>query len=480
MVLEAAAQAQGTHVTTSQHQEVPFSNPNPKTLYNARGIPHLEGDPNLGYSEEDTKPMRPLASERYSVPSISPQAIPHQGSNNPRLITNVHKPKPKNWASLLQSQSPSMELKLDFYPELFRGREAQVEIDIELTDVGRWDRYLVGHFLDGKMPYALVVPTARYQWKELFVGVKPDVARCYLFEFRSKEAKQQVLDGGPYFFSQKYLILKDWHRMIKPVKEQPSHIPAWVRLHNLPLELWNQECLSRVASTIGKPLHVDQATTKTSKQPGLLQTKSTSAKVCIEISAEHDLPEDVRTTVGGNSVVVPIEYQVLPLMCKHCQAFGHSTIQCSKKPPSSSNQPNQDWTLVGGGNRGLILLKDELRKALVGIVSSSQEPLIQTQTDVPADQFPVIISSSNIPSTNIPSSGTTFEHNYNEMHCPDQLSQQKPPSGSFKEGQGSDKELNSFTQQMNSEAPLSRSAAKKAAKIAAKLRDKEPPDLDQI
>ncbi|KAI8530281.1 hypothetical protein RHMOL_Rhmol11G0044500 [Rhododendron molle] len=215
LVLEAEAQAQGTHVTTSQHQEVPFSNHNPKTLYNARGIPYLEGDPNLGYSEEDTKPMRPLASERYSVSSIPPQAIPHQGSNNPTPITNVHKPKPKNWASLLQSQSPSMELKLDFYPELFK--------------VGK-------------------------------------------------------------------------HR------------------------------------------------------------------------------------------------------------------------------------------------------------------------------FPIIISSSNIPSTNIPSSGTTFEHNYNEMHCPDQLSQQKPPSGSFKEGQGSDKELNSFTQQMNSEAPLSRSAAKKAAKIAAKLRDKEPPD----
>jgi hypothetical protein len=134
--------------------------------------------------------------------------------------------------------------------------------------------------------------------------------------------------------------------MMQPIIEQPSHIPAWVRLHNLPLELWNQECLSRIASTIGKPLNVDQATAKTSRQPGLLQTKSTSARVCIKISDEHDLPEDVRITVEGNSVVVPIEYQVLPPLCKTCKVFGHSDIRCSKTPSSTSN-PNQECTKVG-------------------------------------------------------------------------------------------------------------------------------------
>lgn len=79
----------------------------------------------MGYSEEDTKPRR------------LPQTLYHQGPNKPRPTMHVQKPKPKNWAALLQSQSPSMDLKLDFYPHLFRGKEAQVEIDIELTDVGR-------------------------------------------------------------------------------------------------------------------------------------------------------------------------------------------------------------------------------------------------------------------------------------------------------------------------------------------------------
>ncbi|KAI8555236.1 hypothetical protein RHMOL_Rhmol05G0159000 [Rhododendron molle] len=217
--------------------------------------------------------------------------------------------------------------------------------------------------------------------------------------------------------------------MMKPVKEQPSHIQAWVKLHDLPLELGNQECLNRVASTIGKPLLVDQATTKTSRQSGLLQTKSTSARICIEISAQHELPDDVRITVEGESVVVPVEYQVLPLMCKLCQVFGHSTAQCSKKTPPPTSQTNQDWIVVGNGkprnhstsptfskhaiDRPNVEVptnsKGELEKMLERVISNSQESIVKEVT----------------PSTT---------------------------------------------------ASISRSTAKKAAKIAAKLRVQEPPD----
>ncbi|KAG5540764.1 hypothetical protein RHGRI_020862 [Rhododendron griersonianum] len=395
LILEAEERARNVPL----HQQVQLPIPTPKVLINARGTPYLEGDPNMGFPEADTKPRRPFSPKNQSnqtLPIHPTQTLPQQAPIKPRPNSNLPKPKPKNWASLLQSQSPSLDMKLEFFLDLFRGKEAQVEIDIELTDVGKWNKYLMGHFLDGKMPYPLVASTARYQWKELFVAVKPDVGGCYLFEFRDEQAKQQVLDGGPYFFSQKYLVLKDWHRMMKPVKEQPSHIPAWVKLHDLPLELWNQECLSRVASTIGKPLHVDQATAKTSRQPGLLQTKSTSARICIEISAKHELPEDVRITVEGESVVVSIEYQVLPLMCKLCQVFGHSTAQCSKKPAPSTCQPIQEWTLVGNGmirthptsptsskhatNSPQAEVptdsEDELEKVLEGIVSSSQATVI--------------------------------------------------------------------------------------------------------
>lgn len=180
----------------------------------------------------------------------------------------------------------------------------------------------------------------------------------YLFEFKNEHAKMQVLEGGPYFFSQKYLVLKDWHRMMKPARDQPAKIPVWVKLHDLPFELWNQECLSRVASTIGKPLHADQATAKTARQPGLLNTKSTKARVCIKINAEHDLPDEVVVRVEGESVVVHIEYQVLPPMCSSCHVFGHTISKCTKSTSTSSipqQKAKQEWVQVQNGKLKSVL-----------------------------------------------------------------------------------------------------------------------------
>lgn len=109
---------------------------------------------------------------------------------------------------------------------------------------------------------------------------------------------------------------------MKPTKVHPSKIPIWVKILDLPWELWNRECISRIASTIGRPIHVDQATAK--------KTKTSHARVCVEIDANLELPDDVTITVGGERVVVPIQYQVLPPMCAKCKVFGHA---CRITPP---------------------------------------------------------------------------------------------------------------------------------------------------
>ncbi|XP_058181235.1 uncharacterized protein LOC131299672 [Rhododendron vialii] len=291
---------------------------------------------------------------------------------------------------------------------------------------------------------------------------------------------------------------------MQPVKDQPSHISAWVKLRDLPLELWNQECLSRVASTIGKPLHVDQTTTKTSRQPGLHQTTSTSARICIEISVVHELPKEVRITVEGESVVVPIEYQVLPQMCKLCQVFGHSTAHCSKKLPPTTSPINQEWTIVSNGKPKnnttqtcstsstspgspkhaadpqveLTDLEDEFKKVRESIVSSSKETLILFQDEMPIPQLSRTVSSPHCPSTSLPHE--INEEAANTSKDSVSLSQLTPVhNGSLQEVDGKNKEISSFGQQAdspNSAAPIARLAAKKAAKIAAKLKVQEPLD----
>lgn len=122
--------------------------------------------------------------------------------------------------------------------------------------------------------------------------------------------------------------------MIKPTKEHPSKIPIWVKILDLPWELWNKECISRIASTIGRPIHVDQATAK--------KTKTSHARVCIEIDAKLDLPDDVTVTVGGERVVVPIMYQVLPPMCAKCRVFGHACRNVLPPDATQADSPLED------------------------------------------------------------------------------------------------------------------------------------------
>lgn len=67
-----------------------------------------------------------------------------------------------------------------------------------------------------------------------------------------------------------------------------------VKLHNLPPECWTEEGLSRIASVIGHPIHVDKATGK--------KTRLAFARICIEVDAIDDLPEYIQVSVEGDNI----------------------------------------------------------------------------------------------------------------------------------------------------------------------------------
>ncbi|KAI8567830.1 hypothetical protein RHMOL_Rhmol02G0152100 [Rhododendron molle] len=84
LVKEAEVRAANLMPHTTQSDcsqgKVQVSNPNPRFLFNARGHPYVEGDPNLGYSSEDNKPW-----------NAHPHLAPADGPNpNPQFPLNQH------------------------------------------------------------------------------------------------------------------------------------------------------------------------------------------------------------------------------------------------------------------------------------------------------------------------------------------------------------------------------------------------------
>lgn len=242
----------------------------------------------------------------------------------PRFMTesnNTQRTGKANWASLFKAQAPSKTLKLQHFPEMQQGKEAVVDLDESDIDSGSWNHCLIGYFLDGKMPYNLLCATARAVWKENAPISIKQIGSCFFFVFKDEETKMKVLEEGPYFFSRRYLVLTDWRRMLVPTTAHPTSIPAWVKLHKLPLECWTEAAFSRIASSIGRPIHVDHATAT--------KRRMDYARVCVEISAGDELPSEVVVRSNGESVIIKVEYQWLPTKCAECKVFGH---KCSSKP----------------------------------------------------------------------------------------------------------------------------------------------------
>jgi hypothetical protein len=156
--------------------------------------------------------------------------------------------------------------------------------------------------------------------------------------------------------------------------EHPSKIPVWVRFHNLPLECWTADSFSRIASAIGRPIHVDKATEK--------RHRISSARICIEIDAQCDLPDSVEIQVDSESVTVHVEYQFIPPKCSKCLVFGHPSSRCAKLTTDSSSKSKS----CGGCNKPVSPRDDNLQSmGPVGVAPSTRDPVSSSVTLTPVD-----------------------------------------------------------------------------------------------
>ena len=82
-------------------------------------------------------------------------------------------------------------------------------------------------------------------------------------------------------------------------------------------------CLSKLASVIGKPVHLDSPTTS--------MTRLSYARVLIDIDLLVELPSSIDITLpNGVTKSQAVIYESLPRFCKQCKTLGHSTSASNK------------------------------------------------------------------------------------------------------------------------------------------------------
>lgn len=79
----------------------------------------------------------------------------------------------------------------------------------------------------------------------------------YTVRFSVKEDMGVVLKNGPWFIGGHFLTIRPWEPFFKPACASVSSIATWVRLHELPMELYEAEVLQQIKGAIGKVLRID-------------------------------------------------------------------------------------------------------------------------------------------------------------------------------------------------------------------------------
>ncbi|KAI8550741.1 hypothetical protein RHMOL_Rhmol06G0131700 [Rhododendron molle] len=204
------------------------------------------------------------------------------------------------------------KMKLDYIPPVIVNDRVVVSPpkDVELLGQSKWNRCVVGHFLDKKLGFTAVRNIAMRVWEKF--GIREVLSNEKgSFFFFDGERFHELLERGPWHFGGKLLILKLWHPHLKLEKEQLSNTPLWVHFFNVPLELWTGPGLSYVASSVGRPLYANQLT-----ESG---QRLSFAKICVEVDCSSPLPSSFDLKhANGDMVEIRVQYPWKPMMCSDC------------------------------------------------------------------------------------------------------------------------------------------------------------------
>uniref|UniRef100_A0A7N2MG54 AP2/ERF domain-containing protein n=1 Tax=Quercus lobata TaxID=97700 RepID=A0A7N2MG54_QUELO len=89
------------------------------------------------------------------------------------------------------------------------------------------------------------------------------------------EDMDAILKNGPWFIKGHFLSIRPWEPFFKPTCASVSSIVVWVRLHELPMELYETEVLKQIGESIGRVLRIDTHTS--------IEARGRYARPCIKL-----------------------------------------------------------------------------------------------------------------------------------------------------------------------------------------------------
>ncbi|GKA25103.1 polypyrimidine tract-binding protein homolog 2 isoform X1 [Tanacetum coccineum] len=231
------------------------------------------------------------------------------------------------------SNSEQLKSKVNFRPMVAEKVFDDVNMSIPRKVVKKVSRHfentLYGYFISKQMAFPIVEYYARNNWaKHGLKRIMMNSKGLFFFKFDTRGGLEAVLEGGPWMIYNSSIILKKWSISTSLLKEELTQIPIWVKLHDVPLQVFKDDGISLIASYLGKPIMLDSYTSLMCKDSW---GRSSFARCLIEINSATDFKESI--TIGIPDLEGPAKgFQV-----------GKEFNYQPRAPSVGSN---------GGGNRG--------------------------------------------------------------------------------------------------------------------------------
>ncbi|KAJ0906541.1 putative transcription factor interactor and regulator CCHC(Zn) family [Helianthus annuus] len=185
------------------------------------------------------------------------------------------------------------------------------------------------------MPFWVVKENVIKMWHKYGLkSINVNRGGYLFFKFDHEEGMLHVLERNPCLIDNMPLVLQMWDPNVVLSKPNPTSVPVWVAIKDLPLSLWNGGNIGQVVSCFGKPIMLDQSTFKRCE---LKEGPLNFARVLVDASASNGLPDKVKINlpkcdgIPGKSYFLDLSYKWKPPCCSVCKVFGHVDEKCSAK-----------------------------------------------------------------------------------------------------------------------------------------------------
>lgn len=200
---------------------------------------------------------------------------------------------------------------------------------------------IVGKFIsEGKVDFLAFQHTMAVLWKPgRGVYMKEIDTNLYLFQFYHEIDVKRVLEGSPWSFNRRALVMARLNEGEDPRCVELNSIDLWVQIHELKVGFMSEKILKGIGNYIGR--FIDCCPTN------FTGTWRDYMRIRVSINLNNPLKRRMKIKMAGDAWFwVNFKYENVPSFCFICGIVGHTERFCSKLfevPEEEITKPYGSW-----------------------------------------------------------------------------------------------------------------------------------------